>query len=1134
MSNRKTRKPRPGATLLTSALALSGAFTAALAGLAGPAGAAEQTLSDLAYTAYHRDGDAILIDSSGVAKLRISFQSPTMARVQIAPSGSFAPNPSPAVAGPLPPVSDLQVTDGAQTLIVATAGLSLHIDKAHLRVDAYDGDGHPLSLESPGDGTGWDSDTGALHQSRVLGAAEHIYGLGQDNTNNGTLDRRGTVRDLWTGQQIRSGNVTANYPVPLYLSTGAGGRGYGVFVDNVWHMRFDIGKARADRLTWSAPGGPIDYYLIAGPSFKSVIDQYTRLTGRPTMLPLYAFGYWQSRCFFNDFPDIQTTVDRLHADGIPLDVLVIDSNWPNVEVDFAWKADFLKGRPAQSWISRLHAGGAHVMLSTKGPMIRSEASNYPGALAQGLFATDGHGKTLTTGYYGGQLMDFTHPAMEPWLATQLAPLSKQGIDAWWLDLNEPEGEPPQAVYHTGKSADIHNTFPLLTFKAYYDYERGQNPDSRPVILGRAASAGTQRYSGIVWTGDIASDWPTFRAHIPEAQNSGLSGLPYWTNDSGGFLSGFLGNDRYGAHAELYQRWFEFTTFIPIMRAHKAGPSEPYEYGPEVEDTARHYTQLRYRLLPYIYTAAHETATTGLPLLRPLVLEFQDDAGAATARTEFLFGHDLLVAPVIWANTTARQVYFPAGRWVSYDDGYEVTGGRSIGVAAPRSRIPLFVRAGAILPTAPDMMFSGEKPWDPVTLDVWPSGTSTGSLYQDDTASQAFAHGGSTTTTFQSVEQPGKSIDFTIAPSNAKFGPRRWVARFHLTSTPTAVTLDGQPVATTGETRWAFDAVTATLTVTLPGNHAPHRVTISLDGSLHARPAAPHVDAPAVDDIVEVAPAKQLPQFLPAPILPVAIDAANFDKGGEGLAFHVATPVKNSLYRQDGVPIVASNDDGGGYAVPGLQSGDWLAYTLDAGTGGWFSLSLRAQGTGGLDLLRNRFIALAHIDIASGGSWASAAGDTVFYLPPGEQILSTRVAKAGFTLGKLEFTRLPRAVATAEAEDGTLAHIATDTDHAGYSGKGFVAGLSGKAQSVTVQLDAPKAGRYLVALRYANGGGDARAVMSTGHGAARDLALRPTSGWDGYEEAGLVLDLAAGRNALVITGADSGVVNLDRVTLAPLP
>lgn len=1111
--------------------------------LTSQANAAEQKLSDLAYASHRVGARALVIDTSGAAKLRITFVTPAMARIQISPTGIFSANPSPAVASSLSPLVNFQLANKTDMLVIKTPELSLRVNKAHLRVDAYDRDNtEPLTLENPDDGTSWDTVTGSLRQTRILNDDEHIYGLGEDNANRGTLDRRGTIRDLWTGQQIRSGNVTANFPVPFYLSTGANGRGYGCFVDNVWHMRFDVGKSRKNQLTWTAPGGPIDYYIINGPSFKSVINQYTQLTGRPTMLPLYAFGYWQSRCFFNNFADIQKTVNRLKAGNLPLDVLVIDSNWPKVEVDFKWSPNFLSGRKAEDWISDLHAGGARVMLSTKGPMIRADSDNYSEALSKGLFATDGKGKTLTTGYYGGQLMDFTHPNMEPWLATQLKPLTQQGIDAWWLDLIEPEGEPPQAVYYAGKSADIHNTFPLLNYKTYFNYQRTTEPEGRPVILGRAASAGTQRYSGIVWTGDINSDWPTFQAHIPEAQNTGLSGLPYWTNDSGGFIGGFLNNDRYNAHAELYERWFEFTTFAPIMRTHKAGPAEPYEFGPDVEATARKYAHLRYHLLPYIYTTAKETATTGLPMLRPLVLEYQNDPGCANAKTEFMFGNDLLVAPVIWPHATARRIYFPPGHWISYDQGFETVGGATIGVAAPRDTIPLFVRAGTILPTAPDMMYSSEKPWDPITLDVWPAGISNGSLYQDDGNTTAFSKGEFTTTNFQCEEQVGKKITFTIKPSNQKFGPRQWLTRFHLTSVPTAVTLDGKPLpATNGQSTgssWGFDTVSDILTIKLPGERRAHKLSISLNGSFHPRPAFPLVDAPPIGE-TSVAVIKQIPQFLPAPSLPIRIEAANFDKGGEGLAFHIASPVKDALYRQEGVPIVSSTDAGGGYAIPNLKQDEWLAYTVNAKDGGWFALSTRVlpSSNGTLSLLRDRFKPLTTVDItgpeaANGPQWTSVSGRSLFYLPPGEQILTVRVVKPQFALGNFTFTSAGDAVVKVEAETGAMINAGTNTDHPGYEGTGFVAGIGSKSSSLNIGVDVPKDGKYLVALRYANGAAPAELSLKPSGDQSVTVSFPPLNDWNVYEEAGVPLDLKAGHTDILITGADVGVVNIDQLKLIP--
>jgi alpha-glucosidase len=966
-------------------------------------------LGDFALTGSSLDGGVFTVRSAGPT-VQLSFITPTMARVRIAPSGDLAPNPSVSVDGLHPPLTDTRVVDRGSYLLVQNVGLSLRIDKQHLRVDAYDASNQqPISLESPADGVTWDDATGAVSASRVLDPAEHLYGLGQDNANHGMLDRRGSEREMWTGQQIRSGNVTASYPVPFYLSTGIAGRGYGCFVDNPWHLNFDLGKAQPDRLSWTAPGGGVDYYLINGPSFASIIDQYTQLTGRPSMLPVWALGFWQSRCFFQSFADIDHSVTRLQHDGVPIDVAVVDSAWSQKDMDFKWSDQFLGDRTAADWIAEFHRRGLHVILSTKGPMIKADSDNYADAMAHGLFATDGHGQPMVAGYYGGDLMDVTSPNFAPWLATQLRPLTRDGIDGWWLDLNEPEGEPPQAVYHAGKSADIHNTFSTRNNKAYYDYCRDDAHEDRPVILGRAATAGTQRYSGIVWTGDINSDWPTFQAHLPELQNAGMSGLPYWTNDSGGFLSGFLHNDRYGAHAELYQRWFEFTCFAPIARAHKAGPSEPYEFGPAVEATAKHYLQLRYRLMPYLYTAMHTAATTGLPIDRALVLADQNDAGSQTARNEFLFGPDILVAPVIEPGATACSVYFPPGQWIGLEDGFAYPGGQTTVVAAPRDKLPLFVRAGAILPEAPPMTDTEQKPWDPLTLEVWPDRAAAATLYQDDEHSADYARGQFTTTTIRCTQAASGQLTLSIAPSNALFGPQTWNARLHLTRVPAGVMLDGRALAAPAD--WSWDEAAATLSARIAGEHAAHTVVVTLTDQTRPRPVPPHLELQATTLASSDEPPRQIAQFLPPPKLPIRIEAANFDKGGEGLAYHVASSGNpGGLYRQEGVPIIASTDAGGGYAIPSLNPGDWLAYTVDAGPGGRFTVSARVlPGTseGTLSLLSGRTRVLTTMDIpaspAASPAWIDAAGASAFTLPPGEQILTFRVENGAFQLGHFTFS-----------------------------------------------------------------------------------------------------------------------------------
>jgi alpha-glucosidase len=750
-----------------------------------------QLLSALSVVSWQKEPGALTIDTSSQAKIRISFQNRDIVRVQVAPTGAFNVAPSFVVLRQTTLRIVTKVVDLPDELVFEDSDMAVHVRKTGISLAIFGEGGKTLLTEdNPSGGVRWDP-SGSVGQAISLAPDERIYGLGEDNRNGGTLNRRGTVCDLVTGQQINSGNVTAEDPVPFYLSTGRDGHGYGVYVDNTWRMRFDLGKTASDVLDWSAPGGPIDYYVIDGPSFKSIVESFADLTGHPAMLPLWAFGYWQSKCTYVSFDEMHSVADKLRADGIPVDVMVIDSFWLAHYVDYTWAGSWVKpGITIAQQIAKLHADNLRIILSVKGPMDREDSPNYQSGWDAGVFATDGHGRPVTCGYYGGDLLDFSNPKISDWLWPQLQPLHDEGIDGWWLDLIEPEGAPFSTVFYAGSSDAVRNTFPTRVISNFYEFQKNAAPTSRPVLLGRAGSAGEQRYGGILWTGDTNSDWPTFRAQIPEAQNSGLSGLAWWTNDSGGFLSGFYKNDQYGADAQLYARWLEFSAFAPIARAHKAGPPEPFDYGPVAVSAAHKYLSLRYRLMPYIYSCAYETHRTGLPLLRPLVLDYQRDVTAGETKDEFLFGPNILVAPVDEEDAVSRAVYLPAGDWFGLEDGKHYSGGKSFNVRAPYDTIPLFVKAGAIIPMAPSMLSTVEKPWDLLTIDVYPYRDSKFTMFADDGVSTSFERGAFTSTLFSCHEEAGKKIVFTISESNKLFAPARWIVRFRLSASPRRVKVDG--------------------------------------------------------------------------------------------------------------------------------------------------------------------------------------------------------------------------------------------------------------------------------------------------------------------------------------------------------
>ncbi|MDQ3232636.1 MAG: DUF4968 domain-containing protein, partial [Pseudobdellovibrionaceae bacterium] len=665
-----------------------------------PIQAATHYLRDLRYHSYERKDQTVVVTTSDAARLEIHIMADDMVRVWLDPDGDLKRPPSVSVVPTAGVSVPLTVRDEQQALRLITAEIEIRLQKQPLRLDFYETrSGQWITGEAPAGGFGW-RDDGSKFLEQALGVQEHIYGLGEDNDAFlGRLDRRGSRRDMWTGQEIRKGHVTADIPINFFMSTGQTAGGYGMFFDNSYRTVFDMGASNPTIWSWQAEQGEALFYLIHGPQFSQILDRYTALTGRPSMPPLWSLGFIQSKCCYWDWAEVDSVTTEMSQRQIPFDVMVIDYNWSKVPMDFQWAERW--GDHVQDKLEAYEKAGRRFLLSTAGPMIRKDASNYQEALSLGLFAKDDKGHTVSCGHYGGDLLDFTNPSLKDWLWPQVKPLYDQGIDGWWLDLTEPEGEPPQTVYQEGPRAGVHNKFSLLSSRAYHDMQSAAYPCDRVFILTRTGFAGIQRYGSAIWTGDTWSDYATFMAHVPEALNTTMSGIPYWTNDSGGFMQG-LYKDNLDDHGRLYERWLQFSVYSPLTRVHHVGPSAPYMFGSAVESSARHYIEERYRLLPYIYSYSRTSFLTGSPLMRPLIFDYQEDPAVINLKDQYLFGENLLVAPVLTEQTNQRQVYFPKGLWIDQDYGHEYEGGKSYCVAAPRSRIPVFVRSGAIIPKAPLM------------------------------------------------------------------------------------------------------------------------------------------------------------------------------------------------------------------------------------------------------------------------------------------------------------------------------------------------------------------------------------------------------------------------------------------------
>jgi alpha-glucosidase (family GH31 glycosyl hydrolase) len=1083
--------------------------------------------------------DLQTIDGPGGSHLRVEAIEPHVLRIWMKPSGAFTRKPSMALETAPDTRSPLTRTDSKGAVSVDTGALRVTVNPATLGF-GVSADGGPALLDSvaisakPGD-EAW-SLTGTLASS------EHLFGLGQDNHNNGRLDRRGVVRELWEGQQINSGNVTAEYPVPLLLSSGRDGHAYGVFLDNVHRLKFDLGRTRADQLRLEADGGEIDLYVIDGPRLADVIERYTLLTGRPSLPPLWALGYWQSKCTYYDWDALDEAYNQLNSRGFPVDAMVIDADWPEYVTNYEWAKRWIDTghglTPAQK-IADYARKGVRIVMSQSGPMIKTDSPTYATGWAQGVFATDGKGNPIQAGYYGGMLLDFTHPKINDWLWPQTRKRTEEGIGAWWLDLDEPEGEPAQTHYFAGRPPEIHNTYSLLCIKSFEGVQLAVHPDLRPFILSRAASAGAQRHHAAVWTGDIYSDYATYRAHPPEMLNSGLSGLTYWACDTGGFLVGYYKDDMLGAHARLYERWMQFAAFAPITRAHKAGGApEPYAYGPATEQGTKHYLKLRYRLMPYIYSHAWVASQKGLPIARPMALEFPDDpAAAAVPGDQYMFGQNLLVAPVLYEGQSNRKVYFPAGTWVDWDTGVDYAGGRTWVVAAPQNRIPVAVRPGAIIPMAPDMRNTSEKPWDPLTVEVFPSGNSEFTLYRDDGRSFSYQDGDFTTTRLACAESE-HSVVLTVDESNKRYTPTQYVGRFHLRETPVSVAVDGQkPVAA-----WSWDAEARVLTVPFAAQSSVHHdVEVVLDGvKLPARLAPTLVEQP-IDPKGEAAGSggKPIPHFFPAPALPATVKASNYDNGGEGVAFHVARALPGkTVYRADDIGLVPTSDAGGGYVVGGLAAGDWVRYSVDCGNGGYFDLTARVSSASGGG--RIRIVALDQTVATL--SPAATGGDEVFtdilvpgiYLNPGETSLLVLIDEPGANINTFTLKPALNPPASVHAALGFRKGVA---GIAGVGSPGFPVGyvqnLGRSGSSVLLGVDGGAGGARTVRLRYSSSLTVPVALTLTlGSSSAAALPM-PSSGgkWTTLD---VPVTLAPGANRLLIEGREDGwnSVLLDTVEILP--
>jgi alpha-D-xyloside xylohydrolase len=588
--------------------------------------------------------------------------------------------------------------------------------------------------------------TYSVYQAFILDKDEAVYGLGQQQQ--GKMIQRNIKLNMVQGN-------TDDY-IPFFLSS----KGYGLFWDNYSPTIFEdtpeITSFRSD------VGDCIDYYFMYGANADGVIALMRELTGQVPMFPLWTFGYWQSKERYKSQDEILDVVKKYRELGVPLDGIIQDwQYWGN---NYLWNAmEFLNAEfpNPRKMIDDVHGMNAHMIISiwnSFGPMTKQyrELQKIGALLDFQTWPQSGSEKWPPLMDYpsGVRPYDVYNPAARDIYWNYLNKgIFSLGMDGWWMDSSEPDHmafKPADFDIKTylGSFRKVRNAFPLMTVGGIYDHQRAVSSDKRVFILTRSAFAGQQRYGANTWSGDVTASWDALKNQISAGLNFSLSNIPYWNSDIGGFfLSRFRKKLGDAGYRELYARWIQFGTFCPMMRSHGTdAPREIYQFGKKgdrVYDVIEKYINLRYRLLPYIYTVSWDVTANQSTMMRALVMDFPGDRNALDINDQYMFGKSILVCPVTtpmysketdedFSTIKSRELYLPSGTdWIDFWTGEKLKGGQKVKKEVPLDIMPLYIKSGSIIPFGPEVQYATEKKWDNLELRIYEGANGSLTLYEDE-------------------------------------------------------------------------------------------------------------------------------------------------------------------------------------------------------------------------------------------------------------------------------------------------------------------------------------------------------------------------------------------------------------------
>jgi alpha-glucosidase len=692
--------------------------------------------------------------TAGRVHLRIVAVRNDIIRVRMATGANWTEDVSWAVQDPARHAStDVRALAEHDCVGFATAALTVRVVRNNGQLRVSDTAGEPVSLDAEAWAAEWQNGAFAVHKQRLPN--ERYFGLGDQP---GPLDRSEQAFVLWNTDaawyQESSGPLYKS--IPFFIAARPTGC-CGILLDNTWRSRFDFGRNRRGIVSFGADGGPVDYYILHGADAAAVLQSYAHLTGLPPLPPLWALGYQQSRFSYMTEAAVLDVADGLRRRNFPADVIYCDIDYQDRYRPFTVDPVAFPDFPGM--VGSLAARGFRTVVITDLHIARVDEgyAPYQSGMAGDHFIRDANGDPYIGTSWPGEALfpDFTRAETRNWWGSLHVEFVAHGVGGLWNDMNEPSvaseptgtmpldavhridepGYPPRSASH----AELHNVLGMQNLRATYEALLELRPNERPFVLTRASFAGGQRY-GWTWTGDNSATWNHLRMATPMLVNAGLSGMAFTGADVGGFFGSVA--------PALLTKWFQVGAFQPLFRNHcfkESAPREPWVDGPEHEAIRRRFVEERYRLLPYIYTVAEEASRTGLPMMRPLFLEFPSVLTVAgwfnrEPNGQFMLGAALMIAPAPFGDMlNPFVVTLPEGPWYDYWTGHRVDA-PAVAVLPRLETLPVFAHGGCIVPRQPLVQSTMEPPDGPLELLIYPGADCAGSIYLDDGHSLEFRDG----------------------------------------------------------------------------------------------------------------------------------------------------------------------------------------------------------------------------------------------------------------------------------------------------------------------------------------------------------------------------------------------------------